>query len=206
MNEQKILLEGVRQNTVFEHAIPISKEQMGSFLSDVLPGLKKIGVIEMTDNISDQIIQPPLTSKLWVEKVNHRICVTLEYHYNDWVINPFSSKQDQLSGQPPILIRDREKEQEMMKLIQNAPLHIHTERLYVEKDDMATYEFLFHSIPKMNEIADVYMTDEVRSYMHAKEYSIPVTSIDVTSDSNLLEIHFDMDGINPETIPSILQA
>ncbi|MGE6552982.1 SNF2 helicase associated domain-containing protein [Bacillus mycoides] len=205
-DEQKILLEGVRQNTVLEHAIPISKEQMGSFLSYVLPSLKKIGVIEMTDNISNQIMQPPLTSKLWVEKVNNRICVTLEYHYNDWVINPFSPKQDQLGEQTTILIRDREKEQEMMELIKNAPLHIHTERLYVEKDDMAMYEFLFHSVPKMNEIADIYMTDEVRSYMHATEYSIPVTSIDVTSDSNLLEIHFDMDGIDPETIPSILQA
>ncbi|MGE6619792.1 SNF2 helicase associated domain-containing protein [Bacillus mycoides] len=86
-DEQKILLEGVRQNTVLEHAIPISKEQMGSFLSYVLPSLKKIGVIEMTDNISNQIMQPPLTSKLWVEKVNNRICVTLEYHYNDWVVN-----------------------------------------------------------------------------------------------------------------------
>ncbi|WP_260869818.1 DEAD/DEAH box helicase [Bacillus thuringiensis] len=206
-DEQKLLLDGVRQNKGLEHTIPISKEQMGSFLSDVLPSLKKMGTIEMTDNISDQIIQPPLTSKLWVEKVNDRICATLEYHYNDWVINPFSHKQDQLGEQKTILIRDREKEQEIMEIIKNAPLHIQMNRLYVEKDDIAMYDFLFHSVPKMNELADIYMTDEVRSYMHASsEYAKPVTSIDVTSDSKLLEIHFDMDGINPETIPSILQA
>ncbi|PGS77367.1 helicase SNF2 [Bacillus cereus] len=205
--EHKILLDGVRQNAGLEHTVPISKEQMGNFLSYVLPSLKKMGTIEMADNISNQIVQPSLTLKLWMEKVNDRIAVTLEYHYNDWVITPFSPTQDLLDERTTILIRDTEKEQEMMELIEQAPLNIHMNRLYVEQDETAMYDFLFHSIPKMNEIAEIYMTDEVRSYMHAgSEYAIPVTFIDVTSDSNLLEIHFEMDGIDPEAIPSILQA
>ncbi|MBJ8024527.1 SNF2 helicase associated domain-containing protein [Bacillus cereus] len=206
-DDQKILLEGVRQNSSLEHAVPITKEQMGSFLSHVLPSLKKIGTIEITDNISDKIIQPPLTSKLWVEELNGRIFLNLEYHYNDWVIDPFCPNQDPLEGRTTILIRDTEKEQEMMALIENAPLKIYNNRLYVEEEETAMYDFLFHSIPKMNDIADIYITDEVRSYIHSNsERSIPVTSMDVTSDNNLLEVHFDMDGINPDDIPSILQA
>ncbi|MGX5634541.1 SNF2 helicase associated domain-containing protein [Bacillus thuringiensis] len=205
-DEQKQLVEGV-QNAGLQPAIPISKEQMSSFFADVLPSLQKIGKIEMPDNISDQIIQPPLHSKLWIEKEQDRVRVTLEYHYNDWVIRPFSPQQDQLGEQSSILIRDREKEQEMLDLINHAPLHIHMNQLYVEKDDMAMYDFLFHSVPQMNEIADIYMTDEVRAYMHdSSGPSIPVTSIDIMSDNHLLEIRFDMDGIDLTTIPSILQA
>ncbi|MGR5867417.1 SNF2 helicase associated domain-containing protein [Bacillus cereus] len=90
----------------------------------------------------------------------------------------------------------------MMELIENAPLKIYNNRLYVEEEETAMYDFLFHSIPKMNDIADIYITDEVRSYIHSNsERSIPVTSMDVTSDNNLLEVHFDMDGINPDAIP-----
>lgn len=206
-DDQKILLEGVRQNPLLEKAIPITKEQLSSVLSHVLPSLKKVGTIEIADSVSDKIIQPPLTSKLWIEEIDGRVLIHLEYHYNDWVVNPFSSEQDSLEERTSILIRDTEKEREMMELIESAPPKIHHNRLYVEEEESAIYDFLFHSIPKMNTIADIYITDQVRSYLHAKSNcSIPVTSMDVTSDSHLLEIHFDMEGIDPEILPSILQA
>lgn len=142
-DDQKILLEGVRQNPLLEKAIPITKEQLSSDLSHVLPSLKKIGTIEIADSVSDKIIQPPLTSKLRIEEIDGRVLIHLEYHYNDWVINPFSSEQDSLEERTSILIRDTEKEREMMELIESAPLKIHHNRLYVEEEETAMYDFYF---------------------------------------------------------------
>ncbi|MBM7703759.1 DEAD/DEAH box helicase [Metabacillus iocasae] len=202
-NEQQLLLKGLRKSAPIDQMLPISEQQMSSFLSHALPGLKKVGKVTLSEDVSNQMIQPPLKVKLFVDDEYGQLLAKLEYHYDDLVIYPFGAEDEEKSEK--ILIRDTEKEQEVMALIESAPIKIRQNQLYIEDDEESIYEFLFHIVPKLQQLAEVYITDAVRMY-DLEQQSTPVTSIDVQSNGRLLDISFDMNEIDQESIQQILQS
>ncbi|WP_110113334.1 DEAD/DEAH box helicase [Bacillus sp. CGMCC 1.16541] len=202
-NEQKLLLEGLRKSAPIAHVLPISEEQMSGFLSHVLPGLKKVGKVTLSEEVSNQMMQPPLKVKLFVDDEYGQLLARLEYHYDDIIIHPFGTTNDEKYEK--ILIRDTEKEQEVMSLIESAPIKIRQNQLYVEENEESIYEFLFHIVPKLQQLADVYITDSVQMY-DLDQQSTPITSIDVQSNGRLLDISFDLHDIDQENIHNILQS
>ncbi|TYR80536.1 helicase SNF2 [Priestia megaterium] len=201
-NEQRRLLEGLRKSAPLKPVIPIAEDQMGDFLSHVLPGLKKVGAVEITEEVSDKIISPPLKAKLFIDNEDDQIFLTLEYHYDDIVINPFAHE---IQNYEKILIRDTEKEDIVMDLIEHAPLNIYLNQLYLNQGEDSIYEFLFRIIPQLENVVDVYMTDKVK-FKIFHEYTIPKTSIDIESSNHLLEIDFDLGDIDEGTVQEVLQS
>ncbi|UNL86721.1 DEAD/DEAH box helicase [Priestia koreensis] len=203
--DQRMLVEGLRQSAVLGETIPIASEQMEDFLSQVLPGLKKIGNVSIDEEVSTKISEPMLQSKVFVDEENGRLVVKLEYHYDDIVINPFSFRQESRGEKGAFLIRDTEKEREIMAIIERAPVKIHKQQLYLDENEDDLYTFLFHVLPRLGRLADVYMSDRAQAYS-PPEGAVPSTSIDVGENRGLLEINFDLNGIDHNTIQSVLKS
>ncbi|MES9744942.1 DEAD/DEAH box helicase, partial [Priestia megaterium] len=90
-------------------------------------------------------------------------------------------------------------------LIETAPLNIYKNQLYLNQDESSLYEFLFHIVPKLDEIADVYITDEMKDYAYT-DFSAPVTTVDIKNSNGLLEINFDLGDINHQTVQDVLKS
>ena len=74
------------------------QEQIDFFLEKVVPGLKKLGDVQISGKISEQFVKTPLIAKLYLDRVNNRLLAGLEFHYENIVINPLESQELQASA------------------------------------------------------------------------------------------------------------
>mgnify|MGYP001258215149 CR=1 FL=1 len=199
----RLLKELVEFNAGGGDDVAIEKEQLSPFLSNVLPGLKRIGKVKIADTIQGRLVQPKLHTKIFMDEEDGRITLRIEHHYGTRVIDPFVRKE--ASDQDVILLRDLEKEQEIMTLIERSPLKYNGKQLYLDDDEEALYEFIVDILPKLEEAAEVYIAGRIKTYFQMNRYT-PVTSVDIESDGNFLEVNFDMDGIDEEEIRNVLRS
>src|SRR5690606_16715212 len=175
--------------------------QADAFLSEVLPSLKKVGEVEISEKVSSEIIQVPLRAKLYLEAKEEWITGKLEYHYGNHIIDPFGSREDH----DVIIIRDVDKEKQIMQLIEYANFHYNGRELFIDADEEELYDFLYKVLPVMDEYVELFLTSEVRGFIIENE-PIPRTSVRMETSSNLLEIGFDMDGMDDSEINKILDT
>ncbi|WP_067727979.1 DEAD/DEAH box helicase [Oceanobacillus damuensis] len=200
--EQVRILEEISRFGMNDLELPISKAQADTFLSEVMPSLKKIGNVELEETITAEIIQVPLSAKLYLEVKNAWITGKLEYHYGDQTVDPFTGRKE---NNDVIIIRDVEKEQQIMQLIEHANFHYNGKDLYIEAEEEELYDFLYHVLPLLNDYVELYLTQDIRG-MIAENEPLPSTSVRLESSSNLLEIGFDINGVNDSEINEILNA
>ncbi|TQS72041.1 helicase SNF2 [Ornithinibacillus gellani] len=181
--------------------LPIVQEQADVFISEVLPSLSKVGEVEMDEAVSADIVQAPLKAKLYLEWKDQLIIGKLEYHYADQQIDPFGKPEPRKQ----YILRDTEKEQQIMGLIEHANFHFNGKELYIEADDEVLYDFIYHMLPLMDEYMELFLTSDIRNLILDDEPE-PTTNIRMESTTNLLEIGFDMEGIQTDEVQSILEA
>ena len=201
--EQLPILEEVTDFGMEDLKLPITKDQADTFLSEVLPSLKKIGEVDVSEKVAAEIIQVSLRAKLYLEVQVDWIVGKLEYHYGDQQIDPFGGGREQSDT---IIIRDVEKEQQIMHLIEHANFHYNGKDLYIEgSDEEEMYEFLYDVLPVLDEYVELFLTSDIRNMIVENEPT-PSTSVRLESASNLLEIGFNVDGVDDSEINQIINA
>ena len=97
--------------------IPIPQEQIDFFLEKVVPGLKKLGDVQLSESIYEQLVKTPLIAKLYLDRVKNRLLAGLEFHYENIVINPLESRELPAGS---MLVRDVEKEDAILQLMEES--------------------------------------------------------------------------------------
>src|SRR5699024_897289 len=184
-------------------ALPISiaKDQADLFLSEVIPSLQQVGEVAIADNVKEEIIHKPLVAKFYLEMKAGFIHGNLEYHYGDIVINPF-----QMDGsRDKLILRDVDKEARIMRLIEHGNFHYNGTDLYIDAEEADLFNFLYHVLPLLEEDVELFMTSDLRNFVIERDIE-PQTNIEVDESSNLLDIGFNISGIDEEEIQAILAA
>lgn len=182
----------------------IKKDQIEHFFSHAEPVLKKIAVIEIDDSISDQLIAPDLKAKILIDFNDEQLNLTLEYYYDKRIFDPFQPKVDEDSDGQVILVRDIEKEQYIMNIIEDTPLKFNGKELYLEGEE-EIYDFLYSTLPLFEDLTEVYMTNSAKGLINLIHYK-PQISIELDSKGNWLEVGFDSEELSQEDIYNILQS
>src|SRR5699024_7486533 len=192
--EQITLLSDHRQ-------LPIEKNQANTFLSNILPSLKQVGEVEMNSQVKSRIIDVPLHAKLFFELNEEFLIGNLEYHYGNEEIDPFSGRlqHDQL------ISRNTAKERQIMGLIEYANFHYNGKELYIKADDESLYHFIYDILPLLDKYVDLYLTEDIQNLIVEHDLS-PSTNIQVESSSNLLDIGFDIEGVDKDEVTHIINA
>lgn len=183
--------------------LQVEKSQMQPFVSHVIPALKHLGRVKIDEQVSDQIISPALNIKIFIDLQEERILAKIEYHYGDMVIDPFQPQSAE-TKQEMILMRNVEKERELMKVLEGTPLKYNGKECYLEGEDLI-YEFLYTSLPRLQEQAELYLSSPVRALLLPRQPA-SMTKIDINSEGNLLEISFNLEGIDRQEIKQLLQS
>ncbi|MFT8319743.1 MAG: DEAD/DEAH box helicase [Bacillus sp. (in: firmicutes)] len=180
--------------------LPISKEQVEPLLSYVVPIMDEVGKVQVADNISTKIIKTPLQSHLYVDIKDQLLRVDLEFRYGEHKMNPFQY----IPPKEMILIRDMEKEQRIMSVLESSSLKSNGAFLYTEEEE-EIFEFVYKILPQLEEISAVYLTSAVKNMILPESY-VPITNIDVDASGNWLEVDFSMEGIDQKTIRKIMKS
>ncbi|MBT2737335.1 DEAD/DEAH box helicase [Bacillus sp. ISL-7] len=182
--------------------IPIPQEKIRFFLEKVAPGLKKLGQVTIAETITKQLMNTPLVAKLYLDRVKNRLLAGLEFHYENWIINPLESR-NLPSGS--LVIRDVEKEDEILQLFEDSSF-AKTDGGYFLHNEELEYDFLTYVVPKIQKLVRIYATTAVRNRISRGEFR-PQVRVRVKKErTNWLEFKFEMDGIPERQIREVLSA
>ncbi|MHB1683169.1 MAG: DEAD/DEAH box helicase [Bacilli bacterium] len=181
----------------------ISQEQIEPFMERVVPGLKKLGKMEIAKQIASKIVDEPLHIKLYLDRDGDRLLARLEYVYGGTVIDPLSSAKRQEQAER-ILLRDVERERMFMALLEQSHLSYNGKELHTDDED-AVYHFMHHLIPRLENMAEVFVTSALRSIFQAYPHQ-PKVQADIDNKTNWLDISFDIEGIDDQQIREVLRS
>ncbi|WP_462420235.1 DEAD/DEAH box helicase [Salinicoccus sp. Marseille-QA3877] len=184
--------------------IPISAHQMGPFVSSTLPKIEQISDVTLSEAVTDNVINPELDAKIYVDGTDYSVELRLEYHYGQVIINPFDNTEKVNVPFGKILIRDDAREQAIMSVLENSDLKVAGERLYADTED-GLFEFLHDTLPLLENYADIYLAPSVKSMILPAAPKGEV-SVNAPESGNFLEVSFNLEGINQDEISRVLQA
>ncbi|MDP4095900.1 SNF2 helicase associated domain-containing protein [Paenibacillus sp. P96] len=185
------------------HHIRIAPEQMEAFMDKVVPRLMKLGNVHIAQSVTEQVVHEPLKAKLYLDRVRGKLLAGLEFRYGEVVINPLETdSRRQNPGR--ILMRDSEQERRILELMDSSSFAT-TESGYVMENEDAEFDFLYHTVPQLELLMEIYATSAVKTRLVPKP-AAPKVRIDVDERTNWLEFKFDMDGIPESEIRGVLQS
>ncbi|MBY0123327.1 DEAD/DEAH box helicase [Bacillus sp. S/N-304-OC-R1] len=182
--------------------ISIPNSQIDFFLEKVVPGLRKLGAVHISEAITSRLVRAPLIAKLYLDRVKNRLLAGLEFHYENIVINPLESREPHINT---MLIRDIEKEEAILQLMDDSSF-AKTDGGYFLQNEELEYEFLYYTVPKLERLVQIYATTAVRNRIF-RESARPQIRVKVKKvRTNWLEFKFEMDGIPEKQIRDLLKA
>lgn len=182
--------------------IPIPSEQIGFFLEKVVPGLRKIGHVQVSDRLSNQLVKTPLVAKLYLDRVKDRLLAGLEFHYENIMINPLDERGSKADS---LLVRDTEAEAEILKLMDDSLFNKTEGGFYLHNEELE-YDFLYHTVPKLQKMVQLYATTAVRNRIFRDNLK-PQIRVKVKKERvNWLEFKFELTGIADLEIKLVLAA
>jgi superfamily II DNA or RNA helicase len=185
------------------HQVQIAHEQMEPFMEKVIPGLMKLGAVHITQAVSERMIHTPLKAKLYLDRVKDRLLAGLEFQYGDIVINPLEGSS-QKRGEGRILMRDGEREGKILELMEQSSF-AKTEGGYFLSDEEAEYDFLYHIIPQLDKLVDVFATSAIKIRLHTG-HAPPKVTVNVDERTEWMEFKFQLDGIPEADIRLVLKS
>lgn len=201
-DDQLKIMNEIKRFGLTNRELPISPETADIFFSEALPILKKNSPVKISDQVADEIVEYPLRAKMYLQKREDSIVGTLNYHYGNYEIDPFTSRNEK----EIIIIRDSEKEQLIMNLIEQSNFHYNGKELYIKlSEDEEVYDFLYSILPVLNEYVEVFLTSDIQSLI-VESNPTPSTTVNVQTGTNLLEIGFDISGVDEAEVEEMIKA
>ncbi|MFD1737408.1 SNF2 helicase associated domain-containing protein [Bacillus salitolerans] len=195
--ELKRLIDNSERNQIL-----IPNEQLESFLDKVVPGLKKIGHVHMSEEIEIHLKKAPLVAKLYLDRVKNRLLAGMEFNYGNTMFNPLEPQDSRFES---FLIRDRESEARIIKIIEDSGFTKTEGGYYLHNEDLE-YEFLYDIVPKLQKLVQIYATTAVRNRIFRKNPP-PRIRVKVPKErTNWLEFKFELNGIPDIQIRELLEA
>ncbi|WP_046213848.1 DEAD/DEAH box helicase [Paenibacillus wulumuqiensis] len=185
-----------------QHRLIIPQEQLEPLVQQVIPGLTRLGNVQMTRRVSEVVVQTPLQARLYLDRVRDRLLAGLEFQYGDVIINPLSPTPAQEDER--ILLRDGEREEQILQLMDEGSFAA-TEGGYFLTDEEAEYEFLYHIVPRLEKLVQVYATSVVKSRIQ-DPLAPPRMTVHTDSRHDWLEFRFELDGIPESAIVQVLKS
>ncbi len=187
--------------------IKFSKKDGEKFASVILPNIEKVGKLKLDDNMKNKICRQPLNAKMYLDKQDKKVTARFDFIYGDIKIDPFENKKENNSGilgRDSLIVRDTEKEKEILDLAASCGFKEGEDGLYMDDDDRI-YELVCINVQKFQNLCDVFYSE---SFKNIKIYNSPSyrTSIRFNEDTDLLEFDFSIDGIDKDSLPQIFAS
>ncbi|EOP42077.1 DEAD/DEAH box helicase [Bacillus cereus] len=177
----------------------IPADKMEHFVAKVVPGLMKLGTVRIDEVVADCVETPSLKAKLYLDRVKNRLLAGLEFHYGNVVINPLEE-----DGQPSVFNRDEKKEKEILDIMSESAF-AKTEGGYFMHNEEAEYNFLYHAVPTLKGLVDIYATSAIKLRIH-KGDTAPLIRVRRKERIDWLSFRFDIKGIPEAEIKGVLVA
>ncbi|UJF16350.1 DEAD/DEAH box helicase [Jeotgalibaca sp. MA1X17-3] len=204
-DEEILMLEAVL--TAFaendEKELKIPRKMIRDYMTQTIPSLQQKFPVEITEEIQEQFQKRPLLAKMLLDWQDDALYMDIEFHYGDQFYRPMASQVDK-QELPDTLLLDVEKEGKILNAIYDFEFDFEMEDSSIvlsQPDEI--YRFLFEAIPVLKEWMEVYTSSNVEHMLYSPAWE-PKLVVDLDKKSNLLQITFDMEGIEEEDLQGIM--
>lgn len=179
----------------------ITEETKAQFAAHLLPFLNTWFHLELDRNAEDILVDQPLSTHLYLDRVNDKVLIAVEFHYGPYIIKPFKPISEHFNK---IVIRQMYKEQALLSLFQTVQA-VATEEGFIIEGEKDEYIFFYELLPRLKEEAAIYATTAIyQRYVSDDLY--PEIHLTWQERSNWLEFEFNMNGINEQDIKACIKA
>lgn len=168
-------------------------------LLSIIPGLVKSKCIKVSEDIMENYIENSLEAGIYIDKYKKGISLRVEYKYGDEIIDPIYKQ-----GSSPYIIRDFEKEEHIINIIDEAGFKVNDNVVHLDDMDK-TYLFFRDILPILSKYCNLYYTDEVKDiYLgRIKSYRSYART---RQGSGIIDISIDIEDINEKEIKEVLKS
>ncbi|MBS4536661.1 SNF2 helicase associated domain-containing protein [Clostridium sp. D2Q-14] len=184
--------------------INIPKKYRERFISEVYPYVKKIGKIDIDDKVKSSIYNPDLIPEIYLDNEENSITANIKLVYGDITIDPFSKDNKFSRKEDMILLRDIEKEKKILDFFETSEFKVNKNKIHLD-DEEKIYEFLYHKLPKLQEISKVYHSNSFRK-IKLKDSSSFSGGVRLNDSNDILEFTFEIDGIDNNELSDVFNS
>ena len=179
-------------------------ENMGSFIEKILPVIKKTMNIQVPEKIKDHYIVEQLQPKLYfdIDRSRQRpvLVARMIFAYGEHEVNPL---QDEQKGSY-ILVRDREEEEQLLRLMYDKHFSVRREQFVLTKED-EIFQLMTEGIQDLCRQFEVFYSKEYKANS-IKKVGMLSAGIRLNTDINLLEMDVDYGHIPKEELRDFFRS
>ena len=179
-------------------------ENMGSFIEKVLPVIKKTMNIQVPEKIKDHYIVEQLQPKLYfdIDRSRQRpvFVARMIFAYGEHEVNPL---QDEHKGSY-ILVRDREEEEQLLRLMYDKHFSVRREQFVLTKED-EIFQLMTEGMQDLCRQFEVFYSKEYKANS-IKKVGMLSAGIRLNTDINLLEMDVDYGHIPKEELRDFFRS
>ncbi|MGE6667856.1 SNF2 helicase associated domain-containing protein [Paenibacillus xylanexedens] len=196
-------LSGALTSYGIKESIDISTQQVDEFVQHVVPELRTLGHLSIDSQVREQIAEPELSPKLYIDFYRERITARLEFDYEVMVINPLAEYLIDEEEKKVILVRDRYKEWNLIERLDRSFLERDGSVWASERED-AIYDVMYHLLPELEKQVDIYMPNAVKAMVQSYP-TPPKVRADLGRGLDWLEISFEMEGVDEQELQELMR-
>jgi len=192
--------------------IVLPEEYQEQFIADLYPWLTKAGRVTMDEELAGALYQCPLLAQVYLDEEEGTLLAEVKYCYGEYTYDSLAGNgngngngngEGEAVQRDRIVVRDREKEQAVMQCFEEGDFKVQGKRLYLDEQEKV-FEFIYNQLPKLQEKAEVYYSEGLK-----KVQLRPASfrgRIGINSDTDLLEIGFELEGVEREELGKIFNS
>ncbi len=184
--------------------IDIPKEYSSKFITEVMPRIEKTSNMVVDKKVEEDIYKPELKAEIYMDRKDDSITLELLFKYDDINIKPFTNEIERNPEDKRILIRDKEKENKIMRLVEESSFKVNPDKIYIDDED-DIFDFMIEKLPLLREISDVYYSKDFKT-MEIKDSSSFSGSLRLDEGSSMLEFSFDIEGVSHLELPEVFKS
>lgn len=173
------------------------------FVSEILPYVKNAGEVDIAPSLKDSFYQQDLIAKSYLDKLDSGISARIEFCYGEEVVDPFSPKPG-ASSKERILIRDVERERNIIGLLEKAEFKIRKELVYLEEEEKI-FDFLNEILPELQRYSEVYYSDAFKK-MNIKDLRSFSGRVRLNEGLDMLQFSFAFEGVDREELQALFAS
>lgn len=173
-------------------------EQTQKVMSELTLWLARVGDLRFSPELEGQLIRAPFRARIYLDREGRDVTVRTEFLYGEAVIDPFQPAEN---GSGLLLLRDAQREQEIMDQLANAGFRVSGGRVYLcGSEDI--YRFVTEGAGELTRLAEVFFSKEFRRFTPRK----PKLSGVLRGAGGRLQLEIDDDGTPEEELIPLLKA
>ncbi|MFD2705952.1 DEAD/DEAH box helicase [Salibacterium lacus] len=182
--------------------LPLDHHDLEQVYAAVASSLQETNRLTVEPEVEEAVESHPLQAKIYLDSDGSTIQADPLFCYGPHSLHAVTEKRD-AGAESSLLIRDSQKEEDVLQDIESAGFHWNGQTLSLS-DDTSIYHFLTELLPSLKDKADIFMSREVESMLISPERF----SVDSALDESFgwLDISFQTDDLNEEELRELMQS